>query len=458
MHISMSILRNVCLLAYTGVAFAQTAPSNPLSSSSASPPPDSSTGVPEFRVHSDVVLVPVAVLDKHGEHISGLTKVAFRLEENGKEQTIASVEEMHRDANSSTSPSSAEDGYSNLPFDITPHLTIVVLDFLNSSLLQRTDAREQITKFLSKDLRGNEPISLLCITPKGVRLLRSFTSDRSLLIQSLQDVNVGLPFLGRYQDAVRFTLDQIGQIARAYAGVPGRKSLIWVPGDLPYPVLDMRVGGPDLEMKDEFDAARKSLLSANIAVYEFSLLASSLGPRINKYFVANNMPNAQPFTANNMADARYFADSTGGNVCAESNDFANCLNQAVEDSRSYYMLSYSVKPDDRKPGWRNLKVKVPGVQASVRARSGFFYQDPALPIPPDTNHKEEIAALASPLSASAVRMNVRVLPPAATPTTLVPPGAKTTVQFLITIPLSAVNMDPSRSSAVDLEIGAIALD
>ncbi len=154
---------------------------------------------------------------------------------------------------------------------------------------------------------------------------------------------------------------------------------------------------------------------------------------------------------------RYFADATGGNVCLESNNLSSCLNQAVEDSRSYYMLSYSVPPDDRKPGWRDLKVKVTGVEGSVRARSGFFYEDHSAPVAADKNHKEEIDALASPLSATAIRMNVRVLEPA-TPQPPAAPGSKISVQFLIAVPFNAINVDTSRTNSVDLEFGAIALD
>jgi VWFA-related protein len=440
-------LHSAWMLVLAQALSAQTAQNNQ-PASPASPPPSAEGSVPELRVRSEVVLVPVVVLDKHGQHISGLAKDAFRLEENGKEQAIASIEETRPSESKAAQPSAADEGFSNLPLDLAqqPRLTILLLDLFNSSPLQQTDGKEQLIKFLSKDVHGDEPISVVCIANKGVRLLRPPTADRAALIQSLQQLNTGGYTLGGvYPDPVRFILEQIRFIAWAYAGVPGRKSLIWTTGQIPYPPLGEDAAGVSaVVIRAAFDDTRKSLLSANIAVYPFGLL-----PRDPTF---DTRYKAEP----TMEGLRYFADATGGGVCLESNDLSGCLKQAVEDSRSYYMLSYSVKPDDRKPGWRDLKVKVTGVQASVRARSGFYYQDRTVPSSPADNHQDEIAALASPLSASAVQMNVRVLDPA-TPGPPVAPGAKATIQFLITVPLSAINVDSSRADAVDLEVGTIAL-
>src|SRR5277367_752706 len=51
-------------------------------------------GTPVFKSRAEVVLVPVVVQSKHGGHVGGLTKDAFHLEENGKEQSIAHFEEV----------------------------------------------------------------------------------------------------------------------------------------------------------------------------------------------------------------------------------------------------------------------------------------------------------------------------------------------------------------------------
>src|ERR1700674_3774405 len=48
----------------------------------------------EFRTEAILVQVPVVVTDKSGKHIHGLTKEDLHVYENGKEQKIATFEEI----------------------------------------------------------------------------------------------------------------------------------------------------------------------------------------------------------------------------------------------------------------------------------------------------------------------------------------------------------------------------
>lgn len=413
-----------------------------------------SPGTPVFKSRAEVVLVPVVVQNKHGGHVAGLTKDAFHLEENGKEQGITYFEEVKVEKSPQSIPQPTDGSYSNLPSDAAQNLrvTIIVLDLLNTGVLQRTDAKDQMIKFLSKNLHNDEPISLLCITANGVRLVRPFTFDRDLLVRSLRELKIEGVRLGSRRDAVHNTLEQLRQIAQAYNGVPGRKTLIWATGNIPYPQVEVDdnlspYAGADVVVMGEFEDTWRTLISANTAVYPVGLLAAADDPALRSF---TSGPYQQTLHA--------FADETGGNLCVESNNFEQCLNEAVDDSRSYYLLSYPLKPDDRKPGWRNLKVKVDGEHGQVRARSRFYYAGDVDPTKPATGHQDEINALASPLAASGVRMNVRVLPPAAPTSTGPNPGGKTTTHFLITIPLGSVTLDSSRPNSLDLEVGAIALD
>jgi VWFA-related protein len=411
-------------------------------SAAASEETGDSAVISKFKSQPEVVLVPVVVHDGHGRPIEGLSKTAFRVEENGKEQLIESFDEFKAEKVEASAPQ-VEDGYSNLPLDAKKHLrvTIVVLDLLNTTEIQRTDGKEQLIKFFSKSLRSEEPISLLCITEKGVRLLRPFTSDTASLIKALKELKIEGTWLGNRREAIRKTLDQLREIGQAYTGVPGRKTLIWATGEIEYPSTSEAYAGAGLEVMDDFQETWKNLMSANVAVYPIGLLSWSVDPAFRSRQVRSSGETLHSFS-----------DATGGNICVESNDLDDCLNGAIEDSRSYYLLSYSLKLDDRKPGWRKLKVSVTADQAHVRARSGFYYGNPLTSKKAPAPHADEIAALASPLASSGVIMNVRVLPPG--------PGAgsKTTTHFLITIPLASVTVDPSRTAPLDLEVGAIALD
>src|SRR5258708_25619695 len=48
----------------------------------------------EFRTDTILVQVPVVITDKSEQHVHGLKKEDFRVIENGKEQTVASFEEV----------------------------------------------------------------------------------------------------------------------------------------------------------------------------------------------------------------------------------------------------------------------------------------------------------------------------------------------------------------------------
>jgi VWFA-related protein len=410
--------------------------------------------IPTFKSRTDLVLVPVVVRDHKGKHIAGLSKDVFRLEENGKPQTISLFEELQAES----APASALDrGYSNLPFENAGQvpLTIIVLDLLNTSPFQREDGRDQIIKFLSKGIAPNQPVALLCITSKGLRPVSSFTTDTNSVIQALRKTPLGAETImagqnggtntpSTYRESlVISTIGQIKEIAEAYGGIPGRKTMIFAAGALPQLATESGIFDPSVFTGDLREMWH-SLIEANISIYTIHLLDWSRNPARRGAVGALDLRLTE------------FANSTGGNPCVEANGLMNCLAEAVNDSRSYYMLGFTVQPDDRKPGWRNLKVKASVEHANVRARDGFYYGTPA----ETPKRAQEINALASALSYSAVPMYVKVLPSSPAPSPGSVPAAsgnKTSVAFLMTIPLGSITIDPSRQSPLDLEVGAIAL-
>lgn len=399
--------------------------------------------LPKYKSRADLVIVPVVVLRK-GKNVAGLSKEAFRLEENGKEQTISLFEEVQ--AHSGVLKAvSADQGFSNLPFDNTRQLrlTIIVLDLLNTSQLQRTDGRDQIARFLSKGLIPNQPVSLLCLTSNGLKLVHPFSTDASALIGALNKIPLEPTTIMDRRNVVVRTIDQMREIAQAYHGIPGRKTMIFAVGNIPeiapeHEILDTR--GYTLDLRNMW----QSLIDANIAVYPIQLMSWSRDPSLR----------GLASRSNDML-LRNVAESTGGNPCIEVNDLFRCMAHAVEDSQAYYLLGFSVQPNDRKPGWRDLKVKVSEPHLDVRARDGFYFG--ISPIKDaESIRKEEVNALASALARSAVPMYVKVLGPvpSAAPSFS---GEKKTIEFLVTIPLSSVKIDITQPHPLDLEVGAIAL-
>jgi len=405
-------------------------------------PPQSAEPVATFRSRTDLVLVPVVVRDRKGNHVPGLGKDVFHLQENGKDQAISVFEEMHPPAADVKASLAPERGFSNLPYDNARDLrfTILVLDLLNTSPFQRADAKDNLIKFLSRGVTANQPVALVAITQKGVQLVEPFSTNPQALIDTLKKLNVGPESIMARVNRVIGTMSQIRDIALAYTGIPGRKTMIFASGYLPEisseaSIIDSSPYAGDLHRMWQ------ALNNSNIAIYSFLLMDWSRN--------ANR-------SANSALDVRMrnFAESTGGGTCNEANNLLNCLASGVEDSRSYYMLGFSIHPDDRKPGWRDLKVKVDADHVSVLARDGFYYGQPPTPTPL-TARDLEVNALASALPYSAIPMFVKVLP--TDPAAATSKDDKKKIQFIITIPLTGVTVDPTQSTPLDLEIGAIAL-
>src|SRR5690242_9551838 len=78
-------LRGVAILAFI-LAIA-------LACAAQTPASDTSPDIPTFKARSELVVVPVLVL-RHGEHVSGLRRDDFAIEEDGVRKTIASFDEI----------------------------------------------------------------------------------------------------------------------------------------------------------------------------------------------------------------------------------------------------------------------------------------------------------------------------------------------------------------------------
>ena len=406
--------------------------------------------LPTFKSQHDLVLVPVVVRDKKGGHMKGLGKEAFQVEENGKQQDITLFEEV-RPVQEMPALPHADLGYSNLPLDSAhrQRLTILVLDLINTSPLQRADARDQILKFVSNGLAPNQPVSVLCLTTRGLKQIQPFTMDQKVLIDTLKKLSLGAETIIGHENSVFMTIQQLKEIGQSYGGIAGRKSMILAGAYLRELAID-----PGREISNTYQLSlgdmAAALINANIAVYPLELLVGATDPT-----VGGLRSRAQDLFLKN------FASDTGGNVCFESNGANGCLMEAVEDSQSYYMLGFAVRPNDRKPGWRDLKVKVEGEHGDIEARGGFFYgkTEPQPNPDPKAARADEVSALGSALPKSDVPMYVKVL---GTAPATVTDGAharekKTTVSFRITVPLGGVKIDTSKTNPLDLEVGAIAI-
>lgn len=146
----------------------------------------------QTRVSSttEIVTVPVVVTDSSGKAVRGLKQEDFRVAENGKEQKIASFEEV-TEARVSIRGSVEQGGiYTNRLTDENPvALGVMVIDFVNTRTVSQAWAIRGALSFLHK-WKGEggfqQPIMVAAITSRGLRIIHQATTDPAVLEAAME--------------------------------------------------------------------------------------------------------------------------------------------------------------------------------------------------------------------------------------------------------------------------------
>jgi VWFA-related protein len=466
-----------------------------------------------FSSQSQLVVVPVSVT-RDGVPVTGLKKDQFKILENGRERKIAVFEEVKADDTAPVQFTRTVDRetktFSNLQVgnSAPKRLVVIVLDLINTNFQDRIYARQQLIKFLSKNVDSGALISLVALGRGRVKIIHDFTSRPEVLVAALDraskkgeesaalsadlgvaesqvfesEVNQLSDFLdnGHFSGSrvfdtgggggyrwltIRQTLDGLNLIAQAYAGIPGRKALIWATGGFPFQIdgstmlLDpSQFGNPSTEdlsdVIDYYEHTWQLMNQANFAMYPVDLRGLvvnniSASERVDARNVVHEMQRRSLLNTDTLATFGTFADMTGGRAFYNTNDLAGAFKKATVDSASYYMLAYYLDKStetgkkNRKNDWRKLKVHVNAPNINVRSRSGFFANGD------QPSYKSEMQlALASPLDFTALPVTVHWLDQVAQPT---PPSAK---------PQNAQNAAPQKKAGFEIFVPAsfIAID
>ena len=421
-----------------GVAASQEAPS----------PKAQGGEVATFQTKAELVLVPVVVTDKKGEHVHGLTKDDFVVLEDDRGKGISFFEVVH------TEPrimqlASAHDVFTNTvkPEATQARVTIIVLDTLNTTFFDQNRAKFEILKFLS-NLEPGEPVALVNLSKSGLHVIHDFTADPKILAAAVQrtkgqlgfkDTSSGdqiadnlpnLPavasesaalqnietevegaFASQQQSyAIKVTLESMRQLAKAFTGFEGRKSVIWATGGIPFSVDDpSRLGFFSADLLPEYESAWRDLNNANMAVYPLEV-TSVTNPAYNPASVSGRraLRYRRPLRVGNTDNLELFANMTGGRYCAYASDIKQCFREATDDSSDYYMLAYPIDSSHIKPGWHKIKVKVLKGDYLVRARSGYFVAEPRKEKNPQERVDADVAmGLTAPMDYTELPFSVR---------------------------------------------------
>jgi hypothetical protein len=164
----------------------------------------------------------------------------------------------------------------------------------------------------------------------------------------------------------------------------------------------------------------------------------------------------------NYGTFQTFALETGGKAFYNNNDLIEGFRQAVDDSKSSYLLGYSLE-ENAAPGWHTLHVDVNQHGAQVRARTGFLVPKTgaAHQQSREVQDSDVQQAMNSPMNFTGIPLVVKWLgtgEPVTAPANGVVPGTgKRTVKFQITISPHGLQMDLSRQqSRISLNLVGLA--
>ena len=247
------------------------------------------------------------------------------------------------------------------------------------------------------------------------------------------------------QFGLETTFRALRQIAESLAGVPGRKSLIWVTGGIPFTVDDpesLRMGAGSLV--ELYESTWNALNHSQITVYPLDMGGlfnpGYISPRLRNF----HRPRRMVDTVSNLET---FAKMTGGKLCEYKLSLAQCFDKAEQDNRQYYMLGYYAG-NKGKPGWRSLDVKVNRANLQIRARTSYYLS--SKPKDPKKQEREDMdSAIVSPVNFTSVPMLVRW-------TGRAEENSKIRYKFRFNVAPQAISIDPSDSNLISIAFAAFA--
>src|SRR6185312_12141964 len=157
-----------------------------LADDEAAKPGQPTDGQTTLKSHSVLVVVPVVVTDKAGNHVPSLKKDDFTVQENGVEQKISFFDEITTNTQRIPRPAPQGNTFSNtLPEQPTvQRVIIMLLDLLNTKFEDQKRVKDDLVKFLSA-LDTTEPTALYVLTRNGLKAIHDFSTDPRVLVAAV---------------------------------------------------------------------------------------------------------------------------------------------------------------------------------------------------------------------------------------------------------------------------------
>ena len=349
-------------------------------------PPIQQPPVATFQTSTRLVTLDVVVTDKQGKPVRNLSKDDFVVLEDGVRQNIASFEPPDRhgappveEASQAAAETAAGRNTSQSATLTSSALTILVVDELDTQVLDQAFARGEVRKYLQKHgPHLPEPTALMALEEKRLELLHDYSSDANVLLDALHRHRPELPFrlmtgegIVGASERLASALEALREIGAANSHFAGRKNVIWIgPG---FPALDYLRAQPS-------DKARLLgyVQETSELMWQGRLSVYTLDPR-GLQVVEENIGESTvggffspPSTTTADLVFEQVAPQTGGRMFRNLNDLDAQIAQSVEDGDSYYAMSYYPTNHIWNGKFRNIRVVTTNSELKARTRNGYY--------------------------------------------------------------------------------------
>jgi VWFA-related protein len=373
-------------------------------------------------VSTRLVEVSVIVHDKNVA-VANLTKSDFFLTDRGRARTIdvfAIKNTPNPAASGDPLPAGTFSNRRNGPGAVPPNVVIVLLDGRNTRFEDQSNAKRRFVKFLAS-VDPKDRIAVYTLSNK-LRVLCDFTDSPEELQKILAkfrgstgtDVITAEPdssdtgnaaldelvnhanetFANKAQsDGALSTLAAFAAIAGHVADLPGRKTLVWLTGSLPFSLA----------------SAAKVLNRANLAVYPVDARGLVGLPReMTASAPGSRKPQHTSITGpEGLPTLQQLADLTGGRAFYNTNDLNGALRTALDDSNISYTLGFYLDSESLDGKLHELKVQVSRPGLTVRYRREYLASKES-PAPAEERQNNILDALESPLESTHIPLSARV--------------------------------------------------
>lgn len=298
-------------------------PSGPAKKSSQKKEDDEDGGEP-IRITSNLVAVPVSVTDGFGQPIRNLKPEDFRIEEDGRSQTIEFIGEPGK----------------------TP-LELVLLFDISLSVRERFEFEQQaVARFLKTVLRRNDAASIIAIG-SAPRMIQGRTTVLEKVLTGAMSLQPSREATAIYDSVVNAT-NYLKETA-----APGTRRVI----------ISISDGEDTYSQQYNLAHSLRELQQSDCVFYSINPSGPSI--RLNK------------ISMRGQSDLIAMSDITGGAAFLPErfDDLDAVFQQIANELQAQYLLGY-YPSDERQDGrFRKIAVRVPKrPELRVRSRQGYYSQ------------------------------------------------------------------------------------